>query len=155
MGDQTGLLSAERRTERVDRDGWIEEKMKEQDWSELGRGQAQEPAPFLVYQRILCFFPFFAFFISLTPAQYKASFFAKNIEKIFFSKPNCHTNSFPFFLLSLFFYLPPAFVAFPTKPLHCNAPTVFQNNKELAMGPSSLSLSACIKLNEAPGPSAT
>lgn len=75
MGDQTGLLSAERQTEGVDRDGWIEEKMKEQDWSESGQGQAQEPAAFLVYQRILSFFPFFTFFISLTPAQYKASFF--------------------------------------------------------------------------------
>jgi len=56
MGDQTSLLSAERQTEGVDRDGWIEEKMKEQDWSESGQGQAQEPAAFLVYQRILCFF---------------------------------------------------------------------------------------------------
>ncbi len=74
MGDQTGLLSAERRTERVDRDGWIEEKMKERVWSESGRGQAQE-RPVLVYQRIPRFFPFFAFFISLTPAQYKSFFF--------------------------------------------------------------------------------
>lgn len=98
MGDQTGLLSAERRTERVDRDGWIEEKMKEQDWSELGRGQAQEPAPFLVYQRILCFFPFFAFFISLTPAQYKASsffFFCEKYRKKF-SFPNQTATPIPF-----------------------------------------------------------
>lgn len=57
MGDQTGLLSAERQTEGVDRDGWIEEKMKEQDWSESGQGQAQE-------LRFWCIKGFFAFFLS-------------------------------------------------------------------------------------------
>lgn len=67
MGDQTGLLSAERRSERVDRDGWIEGKMKERVWSESERGQAQE-RPVLVNQRIPLFFPFFTFFFSLTPA---------------------------------------------------------------------------------------
>lgn len=143
MGDQTGLLSAERWTERVDRDGWIEEKMKERVWSESGRGQAQE-RPVLVYQRIPRFFPLFAFFISLTPAQYKSFLcVCENIGKIFLSKLKHLTSSFPFFLLLLSFCLPPAFVAFPTEPLHCNAPTVFQNNKRACYGPL-ISLSFCL-----------
>lgn len=109
MGDQTGLLSAERWIERVDRDGWIEENMKEQDWSELGRGQAQG-LPNRVYQRILCFFffSFFTFLISLTPAQYKAGCFLLKYRQNL-SKP------ISFFLIYHTFYLLPAFVAFPTQ----------------------------------------
>lgn len=102
------------------------------------------------------FFPFLFVFVFLTPAQeHKAVLFLGEPDKAFAS------FLFPFLLplpLSLLFSpsLSVAFVAFPTEPLHCNAPTVLQNNKGACFGPHiSLSVSVYIRLNEAPGPWAT
>lgn len=85
----------------------------------------------------------------------KQGFFCKNIDQIFLSKLNRLLSLFPFYRSLSVSHQP--LLRFQPNHSTVTLQLCFRTIKELAMGPSSLSLSlsACVKLNEAPGPSAT
>lgn len=76
---------------------WMDRRKDERTGLVRVGARTSTRASFLVYQRILCFFPFFTFFISLTPAQYKAFFFFwKYRQNFLFPVQTATPTHFPF-----------------------------------------------------------